>query len=225
MNTGVGDATDLAWKLAGTLQGWGGPNLLASYETERRQIGERNVAASTYASRGRRKWRAMWKPDIRDNTPDGAATRRALADVADVEQRKTNEMLGAELGYRYVDSPLIWAEPGEGPEHNFMDYVPSTWPGARLPHAWLDGGKPIQDRIGPGYTLLRLGNADADDAALARAFATYGAPYAALDVPDATAREIYGRDLILLRPDMHIVWRGNRLPDAPEKLAALATGH
>ena len=71
MNTGVGEATDLAWKLAATLQGWGGPNLLASYETERRPIGARNVAASTFASRGRRKWRATYRPDIRENTPEG----------------------------------------------------------------------------------------------------------------------------------------------------------
>ena len=46
MNTGVGDAIDLGWKLAGTLQGWGGPKLLDSYEADRRQIGERNVGAS-----------------------------------------------------------------------------------------------------------------------------------------------------------------------------------
>ena len=44
MNSGVGDAIDLSWKLAATLQGWGGPGLLASYEIERRQIGDRNVA-------------------------------------------------------------------------------------------------------------------------------------------------------------------------------------
>ena len=59
MNSGVGDAIDLAWKLAATLQGWGGPNLLPSYEIERRQVGERNVAASRYASLGRRKWRSQ----------------------------------------------------------------------------------------------------------------------------------------------------------------------
>ena len=58
MNTGVGDAIDLSWKLAATLQGWGGPALLDSYEIERRQVGERNVAASRFASTGRRTWRA-----------------------------------------------------------------------------------------------------------------------------------------------------------------------
>ncbi|MFZ9551467.1 MAG: FAD-dependent monooxygenase, partial [Hylemonella sp.] len=60
MNTGVGDAFDLSWKLAGTLQGWGGPGLLDSYEHERRQVGERNIGASRYASLGRRKWRSMY---------------------------------------------------------------------------------------------------------------------------------------------------------------------
>ncbi len=54
MNSGVGDAYDLSWKLAATLQGWGGAKLLDSYEIERRQIGGRNVEASRQASRGRR---------------------------------------------------------------------------------------------------------------------------------------------------------------------------
>ena len=226
MNTGVGDAIDLSWKLAATLQGWGGPALLASYEIERRQIGERNVAASRHASLGRRKWRAAYAPNIRDNTPEGAATRARLAGIADVEQRKTNEMIGAELGYRYVGSPLIVAEPG-GPEPDFMDYVPTTWPGARLPHVWLDDRTAMQDRIGygHGYTLLRLGGAQADAAGIERAFAASGAPFQRLDIPDARARDVYGRDLILLRPDMHIVWRGNAPPDDPQALAALATGH
>ena len=87
--------------------------------------------------------------------------------MADVEQRKSNEMIGAELGYRYVGSPLIWPEPGEAPEHDFMTYVPSTWPGARLPHVWLADRTAVQDRIGYGdhYTLLRL-RARADTAGL-----------------------------------------------------------
>jgi 2-polyprenyl-6-methoxyphenol hydroxylase-like FAD-dependent oxidoreductase len=87
MNSGVGDAIDLSWKLAATLKGWGGPALLRSYEIERRQIGARNVEASRHASRGRRAWRAAYKPNIRDKTPEGAETRANLARVADVEQR------------------------------------------------------------------------------------------------------------------------------------------
>ena len=61
--------------------------------------------------------------------------------------------------------------------------------------------------------------------ALARAFAARGAPYGVLDLADERARDIYGHDLILVRPDLHVVWRGNTLPADPARLAALATGH
>jgi 2-polyprenyl-6-methoxyphenol hydroxylase-like FAD-dependent oxidoreductase len=209
MNSGVGEAIDLAWKLEGTLRGWGGPQLLASYELERRPVGVRNVAASRFASQGRRKWRALW------------ANLDELVRVAEVEQRKSNEMVGAELGYRYADSPLIFDEPG-APEDDFRRYVPSTWPGARLPHVWLEGHVAIQDRIPPrGYTLLRLGKSREEVSALKRAMK---APFTVLDVPDAVARDLYGFDLILLRPDMHIAWRGNRAPENAAEVAARVTG-
>jgi 2-polyprenyl-6-methoxyphenol hydroxylase-like FAD-dependent oxidoreductase len=224
MNTGVGDAIDLGWKLAGTLQSWGGPGLLASYEAERRPTGHRNVGASRYASLGRRKWRAQWRPNIHDDTSEGLATRANLVAIADVEQRKTNEMTGAELGYHYAGSPLVASEPGE-PPYDFIDYRPSTFPGVRLPHAWLDDGRAVQDCIGDGYTLIRLGGTTADTNALAGAFRALGAPFTALDLPSAAARDIYGYDLILVRPDLHVVWRGSAPPENPEKLAAMATGH
>jgi 2-polyprenyl-6-methoxyphenol hydroxylase-like FAD-dependent oxidoreductase len=226
MNTGVGDAIDLSWKLAATLQGWGGPQLLASYETERRQVGARNVAASTFASRGRNKWRSMWRPNIRDATPEGAQTRAELVRVAEYEQSKGNKMTGAELGYRYEKSPLIADEPG-GPEHDVMEYVPTTWPGARLPHAWLADHIAMQDRIGNAlsYTLLRLGGTKANTAGLERAFAALDAPLQILDIPDERPREIYGCDLLLLRPDMHVAWRGNAPPEDAEKLARRVTGN
>jgi 2-polyprenyl-6-methoxyphenol hydroxylase-like FAD-dependent oxidoreductase len=223
MNSGIGDAIDLSWKLAATLRGWGGPNLLASYEIERRQVGEHNVGASRYATLGRRKWRSMWRPDIRDDTPAGAASRHNLSVVAGIEQRKSNEMIGAELGYRYVDSPVICNIPG-GPEHLFREYHPTTWPGARLPHVWLDDGTPMQDRVPDGYTILKLGRTKADASGLERAIRSHGAPATVLDVPDRIAREIYGYGLILLRPDLHVVWRGNAAPEDAAEVAAIATG-
>jgi len=210
MNSGVGDAIDLAWKLAATLRGWGGPRLLDSYEIERRAVGARNVAASRYASLGRRKWRALWH-----DLPE-------LVRVAEIEQRKSNEMIGAELGYRYAGSPLICEEPG-APEDDFRSYAPSTWPGARLPHVWLDGHVAVQDRIGPGYTLLRFSGEDAS--ALTKAFKAVGAPFEILDLRDARARDVYGFDLILLRPDLHVAWRGNRMPEQAVNIALAATGH
>ena len=225
MNSGAGDAIDLAWKLEAVLKGWGGPNLLPSYEFERRQIGDRNVGASRYATLGRRKWRSMWRPNINDRTPDGKQSRDLLAAVADVEQRKTNEMIGAEPGYRYVASPIICDIPG-GPEHLFRTYEPSTWPGARLPHVWLNDGTAVQDRLPEtGYVVLKFGNTTIDTAPLEKAIASYGAPVKTLEIPDEIARDIYGHDVILLRPDMHIVWRGNAVPDDVAEVAAIATGH
>src|SRR5205085_11078552 len=138
--------------------------------------------------------RALYRPEIRERTPAGAALRQQLACVADVEQHKATEMIGAELGYRYVGSPVIAAEPGEGPPHEFMRYVPSTWPGARLPHVWLDDGSAMQDRIGygHGYTLLRFGRTKADATALRQGFAGIGAPLQVLDIADERPRDVYG---------------------------------
>jgi hypothetical protein len=84
-----------------------------------------------------------------------------------------------------------------------------------LQHVWLDDG----------FTILRLGRTRADTAGLEQALRSYGAPVIVLDIPDAAARDLYQHDIILLRPDMHIVWRGNRLPDDVREVAATATGH
>jgi 2-polyprenyl-6-methoxyphenol hydroxylase-like FAD-dependent oxidoreductase len=224
MNTGVGDAVDLSWKLAATLTGWGGPQLLASYEAERRPVGLRIVKASRAAMTGRLGWRAAYHPNVRDNTPEGSATRAQMAALFDVQQRKVTEILGIEAGYLYVDSPIVWREPGDGPDPDDPTYVPTTWPGARLPHVWLSGGTALHDRLGLGYTLLRLGGTQADTSSLERSFREMCAPLEVLDVSCERARELYQYDLILVRPDLHVVWRGNQLPQDAGKIAMAATG-
>ncbi len=224
MNTGVGDAIDLSWKLAATLAGWGGPQLLASYERERRPIGLRNVKTSSAAMSGRLSWRAAWQPGIGENTPEGAAIRTEVASRFDVEQRKVTEILGIEAGYRYIGSPIIWPEPGDGPDPDNPRYVPTTWPGARLPHVWLSDGTALHDRLGAGYTLLRLGGSRTDVSGLEGALRARGAPLDVLDIGNGVARELAGVDLLLVRPDLHVVWRGNRVSEDPAKIAAIATG-
>ena len=224
MNTGVGDAVDLSWKLSATLAGWGGPQLLASYESERRPIGLRNVKASRAAMTGRLGWRAAYQPNIRDNTPDGAAARDKMAALFNIEQRKVTEISGIEAGYRYVDSPILWREPGDGPDPDNPAYVRTTWPGARLPHVWLSDGVALHDRLGQGYTLLRLGGTHADTSSLERSFHELHAPLDVLDVASKRARDIYQFDLLLVRPDLHVVWRGNELPQDGAKIAMAATG-
>jgi len=90
---------------------------------------------------------------------------------------------------------------------------------------WLADNSALHDRLGKGYTLLRLKGTRAYTAALEGALCATGAPLAVLDIDDERAHDIYGYDLLLLRPDLHVVWRGNRPPDNPGELAAIATGH
>jgi 2-polyprenyl-6-methoxyphenol hydroxylase-like FAD-dependent oxidoreductase len=225
MNTGVGEAIDLSWKLAGTLAGWGGPGLLASYAAERRPIGARNVEAARRVLTGRRTWREAYRPNILDDTPEGAQTRANLARLADREQPKRGQMDGAELGYRYLDSPIVASEDGEEDSApTSYDYVPTAAPGARLPHVWLDDGTALHDTIGRGYTLLRLRRNGVSTDGLERAMKAQGAPLHVLDVASDAARELYERDYLLLRPDLHVAWRGNEAPADPELVAKTVTG-
>jgi 2-polyprenyl-6-methoxyphenol hydroxylase-like FAD-dependent oxidoreductase len=224
MNTGVGDAVDLSWKLAATLAGWGGPQIVASYEAERRPIGLRNVKASRAAMMGRLGWRAAYDPNVRDNTPDGETTRARMAALFNVQQRKVTEILGIEAGYRYLNSPIVWQEAGDGPDPDSSCYVPTTWPGARLPHVWLDDGSALHDRLGPGYSLLRLGGTQTDTSSLERSFRELHAALEVIDIASERARELYDYDLVLVRPDLHVAWRGNELPYDAEQIAIVATG-
>jgi 2-polyprenyl-6-methoxyphenol hydroxylase-like FAD-dependent oxidoreductase len=209
MNTGVGDAFDLAWKLIGTLKGWGGPELLDSYEIERRQVGDRNVGASRYANVGRQKWRSIATDEIFSGTEAGESLKRKLIQVADSEQRKGNRMIGAELGYRYVDSPCIDNVPG-GPEHRVGEYNPNVWPGSRLPHCWLDDGSALQDQLSETYILLSLGKKPLDTSKLRQSYEKIGAPVAEVRIESNRLRDLYGFDLLVLRPDMHVVMARKR---------------
>ncbi len=225
MNTGVGDAIDVSWKLAATLQGWGGPQLLQSYEAERRPVGAINVKASGGGTAGRTVWRAAYRPDVEDDTPEGRAALAHLLALAKEEAPKSFRVVGAELGYRYAGSPVICDEPG-GPAPNIEEYEPTSWPGARLPHVWLEPGEvSVHDRIGDGFTLLRLGADKADASGLQEALRATGAPFAVLDIESEAARRVYGFDYLLVRPDLHVVWRGNALPREPGRVARVVTGH
>ncbi len=82
----------------------------------------------------------------------------------------------------------------------------------------------MQDVLGDDYTLLDL-KGDCDATALAQAFRARGAPLEILHLDEERVRGVYGAPVFLLRPDLHIVWRGDGPPQDPDCLAALATGH
>ena len=228
LNTGIADAVDLGWKLAGTLQGWGGPELLPSYAQERRAVGKRNIEGSRYAAMGQISWRSAVRPYIEADTPEGRGARAAVAHLGYVEQRKTHEQVGTEMGYRYDTSPVIFPDDqsdGPWPPDVKEFYVPTTRPGARLPHMWLKDGSAIQDRIGMGgYTLLKLAGSKADTSALEAALRARGVPLEVLALDEPGLRDIYGRDLLLLRPDLHVCWRGNQPPADAKRVADVVSG-
>jgi hypothetical protein len=64
--------------------------------------------------------------------------------------------------------------------------------------------------LGRGFTLLRF--ADSDVSAIVSAAAQRSVPLEVVDVRDETARRVYERDLVLVRPDQHVGWRGNEPP-------------
>jgi 2-polyprenyl-6-methoxyphenol hydroxylase-like FAD-dependent oxidoreductase len=224
MNTGIGDAIDLGWKLAGTVAGWGGPGLLASYEPERRNVGLRNVKASGWAAQGMGMWRSLWKPHVRDDTPEGAALRAEIGRVADQHHRRVHEMVGVELGYSYAGSALVAHEPDNVADWDTTRYTPHTRPGVRVPHMWLNDGRALQDALGANYTLLDL-TGGCDTASLEAQFAGTGAPLEVLHLQEPRIRDVYGCALLLLRPDMHVFWRGEALPAALDEFVRAATGH
>ena len=114
--------------------------------------------------------------NIEDDTPEGRAVLANLLELAKEEAPKSFRVIGAELGYRYAGSPVICDEPG-GPAPNIEDYQPTSWPGARLPHVWIEPGEvSVHDRIGDGYTLLRLGADKGDASGLQKSFSAIGEP-------------------------------------------------
>lgn len=210
MNTGVGDAVDLGWKLAATLEGWGGPALLPSYDAERRPVGLRNRAASARHLSIRTSIASASTPRLHEDSPRGEKARRALGrrilELGNLE----NEALGIEIGYRYDGSPVVCHEAGQAPPATMDRYHPCTWPGVRAPSVFLADGTALFDRLGAGFTLLRF--ADVDAGGLVEAAARRGLPLDVLDVRDANAARLYEKELVLLRPDQHVAWRGAAAP-------------
>ncbi|MFM9885610.1 MAG: FAD-dependent monooxygenase [Burkholderiales bacterium] len=214
MNTGVGDAVDIGWKLAAMLQGWGGPALLASYEVERRPVAVRNVARSDRHASVHVTWRGqMDRALLEADTPEGAAHRAKINAIIQAE-RGENEDHGIELGYRYDGSPVIIGEAGDAPAWRPREYTPTTWPGGRPPSVILEDGSFLFDRLARGFTLLDFTD-ERDASRLVDAAAACGVPLERVVVQDPNARRLYERNLVLVRPDQHVAWRGDRVPDNP----------
>jgi 2-polyprenyl-6-methoxyphenol hydroxylase-like FAD-dependent oxidoreductase len=188
-NTSVGDAVNIAWKIAAVEAGWAAPALLASYDTERRSVVEQTVASAE----------SNMHSLAGDLPADAAAIQRA--------KRPEFHSLGLVLGYSYAGSPVVQPPAGAAAEQAEADptsYQPAAEPGARLPHAWLPDGVSLYDRLGPGFTLLGPTPGDPAATALVREAARRGIP---LTLVPAPAGYPWRESCLLVRPDQHIAWR------------------
>jgi 2-polyprenyl-6-methoxyphenol hydroxylase-like FAD-dependent oxidoreductase len=220
-NTSVDDASNLGWKLAAVCQGWGGPGLLASYETERKPIALRNTrfARAMAESIGKIELPA----DLEEDSAAGVAARAALGERLVRHAATEFDIPGIHLGVFYSGSPIVVPDGMPPPRDDWHHYTPGAAPGARAPHAWLEEGVSVFDRFGRDFTLLRF-DADIDTRAFEAAARRRGVPLKVLDVSNDEVRDLYARDLALVRPDHHVAWRGNALPDDAEALLARVVG-
>jgi 2-polyprenyl-6-methoxyphenol hydroxylase-like FAD-dependent oxidoreductase len=213
MNTGIQDAVDLGWKLEAVVRGWGGAELLRSYESERRPVALRNVAASTenlgrmLSTRDRKP-----PPEVFADVPQADAIRREYGDWFTQTMRHEWFMNGFHLGYRYDDSPIVWPDGTPAPPLERSTYTQTARPGARAPHVFLPDGRSTLDLFGRGFTLLRLGPEAPSGEGMLRAAAEAGVPVRVVPLDFPEVREAYGRALVLVRPDGHVAWRADAEP-------------
>lgn len=224
MNTGVGDAADMAWKFAARVQGWGGPRLLETIDSERRAVGLTNCQAAATNSAVRFKIAEAYDPAIHLDTAQGQAARERLGAAILALGNAENESRGIEFGYRYRESPIVLRDPDDAePEWSLLDYVPSSWPGGRPPHLFLDDGSALFDHFGLGFTLLNLGGVDCG--AFAQAASTLAIPLKVVTLTDQKAAALYSHKLVLVRPDQIVAWRGNGMPADCGHVLKAVTGH
>jgi 2-polyprenyl-6-methoxyphenol hydroxylase-like FAD-dependent oxidoreductase len=229
LNTGIEDVANLSWKLAAVLQGWGGDTLLSTYQVERKPIAVRNT---DFARDMGKAWHDIAVTEaIEQDSPTGAAERAKAAQSSFVVENhfvrpEERDWLGVVLGARYDGSPIVVAD-GSPPPDEKERYVPSSVPGGRAPHLWLNdrrsAGTSLFDRLGQHFTLLRMPGAPSD-APLRAAARRAGMPLAVVDVDHPRAVELYRRRLALIRPDQHVAWRGDDLPKDADRLIATVVG-
>jgi len=207
MNAGIADAMNLSWMLAGVLKGWADPAILAAHEAERWPITEQvsRYAMGTALTLARA--RAEVPPDIEAEGPDGDALRAELG--ARLVAMNTPQFCcgGLNFGSFYDRSPVIAYDGETAPAYTMDQFTPSTVPGCRTPHVWVDG-RSLYDLLGPDFTLLRF-DRSADVAPLLAAAQARRVPMTVVDLDPV---EPYGESLVLSRPDQHVAWRGNAVP-------------
>jgi 2-polyprenyl-6-methoxyphenol hydroxylase-like FAD-dependent oxidoreductase len=233
LNSGAADIHNLVWKLAAVIDGWAPDALLDTYGPERQKVAEINATKSLEnALRMIEVYLAAGLADTHEATVEGferaLSTDEGLAAIerAAMDQAEHFDMLGLQLGFAYSPDDGLVADDGLAPlsiANSVRDYVPSTQPGGRMPHAWIEkDGERIStlDLIGTDHVTLVTSSplwAEAGRRAAGNPVPLVVVEFGVdvVDEGDWDAVSSLGADgAALVRPDGHVLWRSSNLtPD------------
>jgi 2,4-dichlorophenol 6-monooxygenase len=245
-NTSIQDSYNLAWKLALVLNGQAGAELLDTYTAERAPVARQIVLR---ANKSAREFGALFEAlgldaaespeqmhaqieERKDSSLAGAAKRAAVREAMELKNYEFNAH-GVEMGQSYSSTAVVAdgsdpVSPARDPE---LYYEPSTFPGVRLPHAWVGDSRrkrSTHDLVPYGqFTLLTGITGEAWVSAAQKAADRLGVPVQTVVIgPGRDVTDLYfdwsrlsGVDedgAVLVRPDKHVAWRSTALPADPE---------
>jgi len=206
-NTAVEDAVNLGWKLAAVINGQAQPQLLDSYELERKPLAIRNTSYARQFADSIGLFDA--DPALEAATTEGAHARSVAADYLNGHVRREFNIPGVTFGGRYKQSPIIVSDGTHAPEDAANTYTPSACPGGRPPHAWMADGSSLFDSFNFEWTLLVLGEASADFSIFCEVAAKYQLDLKVVRHSSNELAQLYEATLILIRPDQMVAWRGS----------------
>lgn len=221
MNMGIGDGVDLGWKLAAVLNNWGGEKLIESYEIERRPIHQKVIEESVanYNAVGNQ----LFKAGLESDGIEGESTRNQVA--TNILTTKIREFwsLGVVLGNNLDESPIVVPDGSLAPVWNSMNYQPSAHPGCLAPHLWLRDGSSLYDHFGDSYTLLITEGNNASTK-YDEILNEKNIPLKVIAPNDDRLSAIYQAQYVLVRPDQHVAWRSDLIPENFEEIFNLVRG-
>jgi|TARA_B100001939_G_scaffold66422_1_gene55261 2,4-dichlorophenol 6-monooxygenase len=249
-NTSIQDGFNLAWKLAYVIKDKAGAELLDTYSIERSPIAKQIVtrANQSIAEFGPI-FEALGLTDTQDpvkmkknmderkqNSPKAEKQRQALREAIAFKKYEFDAH-GVEMNHRYKSNSVL-TEGDKEPEFKKdkeLFYQPTTYPGARIPHAWVYDKTGLKhsllDLCGKGNFSIFTGIGGEQWLKAAKNIETQLGIKIQCNIigPDqdfedhagewSSIREISDSGLILVRPDQHICWRSkDMISNSSEKL-------
>ena len=226
MNAGIADATNLSWLMAAHLNGWAPASILDAYEAERLPITSQVSRFAMAHAEAEIRRRGDVPDEIEQAGSRGEAVRAEVGRIAYEINVRQYACAGLNFGTYYDRSPIIAYDGTEQPRYTMDGYVASTVPGCRTPHVQFEDGTSLYDAMGPEFTLLRF-DPTIDVIPLEAAASKRGLPLKMLEIdsidrPDTAV--FCGGRLILSRPDQHVAWRGDNVPEDPMELVDRVRG-